>query len=246
MMLINQDSIPRLKSGDPCLLCDPFCPICRGIGYYRVDLPTTHNDFGKAIPCPNRARKGLYGEHSGLNPEEMKWTWDRIIPVHGNNIFDGVDAVKRIVKQGFGWIYLTGGYGQGKSLILKIAIATFLRSHETAAYTRMAEILDHLRAAYDTENPSQESEDRLNWWANLPLLAIDEFDRVRQTEFGDERRFRLLDFRYEQAIRGESITIMASNSDPKHLPGYLYDRIRDGRFEIIQLEGRSVRPGLSW
>lgn len=94
--------------------------------------------------------------------------------------------------------------------------------------------------------PSGESEARLAWWSNLPLLAIDEFDRVNNTAWASERQFLLMDQRYEQAIRGKSITILASNTDPAKLAGYLYDRISDRRFEIIRVHGESYRRGTEW
>ena len=77
----------------------------------------------------------------------------------------------------------------------------------------MAEILDHLREAFQSNSKVSESS-RLAWWAQLPVLAIDEFDRVRDTGYGQERRFVLMDRRYEGALRQENVTIMASNSDP--------------------------------
>ncbi len=155
-------------------------------------------------------------------------------------------AVIDTLSRGSGWVYLWGPPGLGKTLVLKIAVAEMLRRHKAAAYTRMAELIDHLRSAFDARDPSEEAQRRLDWWAGLPLLAIDEFDRVRNTEYSNERRFLLLDRRYEQALNGKSITIMAANADPATLEPYLYDRIRDGRFTVVKLEGDSARPGSEW
>jgi DNA replication protein DnaC len=128
---------------------------------------------------------------------------------------------------------------------LKIAVAESIRAGNDAAYVRMSEILNHLRATFHDSIQESESS-RLSWWSSLPVLAIDEFDRVRSTDYGEERRFVLMDRRYEQAIRCEGVTLIASNSDPKRLPGYLYDRVRDGRLSVIKIEGGSLRPGLSY
>ena len=215
-------------------ICRMDCPICGGIGYVKTDL-------GKVEICPNSDPLKVYtGERYGIDTGERALTWSKIEAM--NNTDAAADAVQRVIQRGYGWVYLWGPPGLGKTLILKIAVAEYLRSHRLGAYIRMAEILDDLRAAFDAQNPSEESQKRLDWWSNLPLLAIDEFDRVRATEYASERRFLLMDRRYEQALREKSITIMTSNSDPAALESYLFDRIQDGRFEIVKVRGDSFRP----
>jgi DNA replication protein DnaC len=122
-------------------------------------------------------------------------------------------------------------------------VAEFCRAtRQPASYTRMAEIIDHLRGSFDAKNPSEESTARLDMWSELPFLAIDEFDRVRSTEYATERRFVLMDRRYEQACRQRSITLMASNCTPDDLEGYLADRIYDGRFKVVHLQDSQPGP----
>jgi hypothetical protein len=220
-------------------ICSIDCPICGGIGFVQT------GDGQHVTPCPNVDPLKLYpGEKYGLSEEERGWDWDIVEEL--NNALQGMYAVQRAMARGAGWVYLWGPPGLAKTLIIKIAVAESLRSRRAAAYTRMAEILDDMRGAFDARDPSAEGQRRLDWWADLPLLAIDEFDRVRSTEYASERRFLLMDKRYEQALRGKSITLLTSNEDPAKLEGYLYDRIRDGRFEIVRLTGDSARPGMEW
>ena len=225
-------------------LCSPGCDICGGSGYYRMDVDISDQRFGKVLICPNVDRTDLPGfDRVGLRKEELKsMTWDILIKESG--IQKSIKAVKETLKRGHGWVFLYGGFGVGKTYVLKIAIAEMIRSGQQASYVRMAEILDHLRESFNDDVKEMETK-RLEYWSKLPILAIDEFDRIRNTEYGDERRFVLLDRRYEDAVRENSITLLASNSDPSKLPGYLYDRVRDGRFKIINLPGESFRPGIS-
>lgn len=217
-------------------ICTMDCPICGGIGYVR-------DDNGKVNICPNVNPLRVYpGERYGVDNEEREFTWAMVQPF--NNVMAAVNAVKRALDRGYGWVYLWGPPGLGKTLVLKIAVALYLKDYKAAAYCRMAEIIDDLRAAFDAKNPSEESQRKLDWWADLPLLAIDEFDRVRTTEYSDERRFLLMDRRYEMSLREKTITIMASNNDPSTMDGYLWDRIRDGRFAVVHVQGESVRPGM--
>ena len=78
-------------------------------------------------------------------------------------------------------------------------------------------------------------------WEVLDNVAATVMDRVRGTEYTTERKFLLMDKRYEDALRQKSVTIMASNEDPRNLDGYLADRIHDGRFLVIKMGGSSGR-----
>ncbi len=226
-------------------LCLPDCEICDGSGYYRLKVDLDDERFGKLQICPNVDRSSLPGfSMVGLEKEEIEsLNWKSMINEPG--VENSIKAVTGTLEQGFGWVFLYGGYGVGKTFALKIAIAEMIREGREAAYVRMAEILDHLRDSFDDGVLEKETA-RLEYWSKLPILAIDEFDRVRNTEYGSERRFVLMDRRYESAVREKSITILASNSDPSKLPGYLYDRVRDGRFRIVNLSGGSFRPGMNY
>ncbi len=230
------------KRPDQAVICQPNCPVCGGVGRVRADLPIDHPRFGRLFPCPEIDRAQLLGSWAGLEGLERDLGWGDIVQVNG--VERAIEAVKKTIRRGWGWVYLWGGYGQGKTLVLKVAVALWLREHGKAAYVRMADIIEDLRAAYDTQHPSRESASRLAKWAGVPLLAIDEVDRLRETEYAQEKRFVMLDRRYEKALRRQSITIMAANQGPGSLPGYLYDRVRTGAFEIVQLEGGSFRPAM--
>lgn len=227
------------------ILCIPDCEICGGSGYYRVQVPFDDPRFGKMLICQNVDRSTLPGiSPIGLDRSEISsLTWDILVNEPGIGL--AINTVKETLERGFGWVFLYGGFGVGKTFIQKIAVAEVIRSGKDAAYVRMAEILDHLRESF--QEGIQESEnERLAYWSKLPILAIDEFDRARNTEYMNERRFVLMDRRYEGAARENSITILSSNEDPSNLPGYLYDRVCDGRFKIICLSGESFRPGMNY
>lgn len=221
-------------------LCAPDCPTCGGIGYFRKDIDDIHDpEFGRAFPCPNREAR--YSPRCGLTQNEATLlTWNQI-DENGEALI-AAEIVRETLARGHGWVYLWGGYGRAKTLILKIAAAEALRSKKEAAYTRMAEIFDHLRGAYDTDHPNQESTRRLDWYAELPLLCIDEFNRFRATDFAADRLGVLIDRRYVQAEREQGITLMAANVAPHQLNGYIADRIEDGRFTVFHLPGESYRP----
>lgn len=159
-------------------------------------------------------------------------------------------AARDMVTNPFGWLYLWGGPGNAKSEAL-IAIVNELNEagYGTVMYTTFTSLIDWMRDSF-RERKAQEKDpaanmgyiERFERILKVRCLAIDEMDKARSTEFADEFRFHFLDERYRQAIRGETVTLFASNTDPALLPEPLYDRVRDGRFKIIHNTAPSARP----
>lgn len=235
------------------ILCKPDCLICGGVGFVRFDVPVGHPKFGKLERCPNMdvdAVSPAYAQKYGLSKKERELDWPDVLQIENSNIQDVAEKVKSVFDRGYGWIYLWGDFGIGKTLLLQIVAACGLRDGKESAYIRMAEIMDMLRDGYKTDDYSE----RMGWLQSLPILCIDEFERVAEKQSNGlswvaEKRFVLMDVRYVSAGRGDTLTIMAGNQDPSKLSfddGYLWDRIRDKRFMILRVSGKSLRPGLEW
>jgi len=228
------------------------------VGYVRYELPIGHPQFGKVERCPNAlakaiersARSGDIDPRVGLTAEEicdLSWSMVR----GGINQADQAGRVtKQAYQRGYGLVFLYGGFGQGKSLVLKIAVATALNEGKRAAYANMAGVLDDIRTAYDErENKMTELVRRMEWWSSLDVLAIDELDKVGATDWAQERIFQLLDARYQRAIRQKALTVIAANYQKlDELSGYLRSRIEDNRFAgegcVIYLKGTDGRKSM--
>lgn len=224
--------------------CIPDCPICRGIGWIRVDVPIENPNFGKLQMCPNMDIYKVYGRLLGLTEQEALLSWEDLILVD-NDARSAHLAITNTLNRGYGWVYLWGSYGRAKTIILKIAVAEALRKQKAGVYIRMAEFVDNLRLAFDDNNPNTSLVSRLDWWSKLPILAIDEVDKINLTGFAREKMFLLFDRRYEDATLNKTgVTLLSSNLPPMALDPYLTDRIRDGRFAVIEMAGSSVRPAL--
>jgi chromosomal replication initiation ATPase DnaA len=79
---------------------------------------------------------------------------------------------------------------------------------------------------------------------SLPVLCIEEVDRVNLTGWARETLHRLLDARYNQ--RRELLTVLASNLAPEQLPadfGYLASRMRGG--QVVEVAGLDMRPAIA-
>ena len=221
-------------------------PFVDGSGWVRRNVPLHSAEFGKLLPCPNSDPFKRYGFISGLVDEDKNTHWDSVIET-SPDVVKAIAAIKSTLQRGYGWVTLWGECGLAKTKMLKIAIAEYIREQrQPASYANMLDIINHMRSAYDTNNPNGESEKRLDLWSGLRVLAIDEFEKVNETDFATSKRFSLMDRRYEEACRMKSITLIATNKNPAMFDSYLFDRIRDGRFSVIQLRGKSVRPMMKY
>lgn len=222
------------------------CSICHGTGLISYDVPVDDPRFGKLYPCPEIPRIDLPAfSVTGLVPGDLERSWDYIYPA--GNIMEAVQKVRATLDRGYGWVYIYGRYGIAKTTLLKIATAEWFNRHGSGCrYVNMADMMDDLRSSYDEEKGQTEIVNRMDKWEAYHLLALDEMDKGNITPFVEERRFAILNKRYERALYKDSITLMASNSPPETLGSYLFSRIRDNRFEIVQLNGDDVRASLDW
>jgi DNA replication protein DnaC len=228
------------------MTCAPNCPTCSGAGFIRREVPIGHADFGKLFPCPEIEATKLYDfERRGIYPED-RVTWDDLKAVPGVQRMKA--AADELVSRGYGWAFFWGGPGQAKSVALKIIVRQLLEAKFDATYTSMSKILENLRAVYGEYVDKRETaETRMERWQNAPFLAIDEFEKARDTEFTAEKRFALIDARYSMNIeRKLGMTVFASNRDPQEIDAYLASRIFDGRCLVVKLDGVDMRPAMEW
>lgn len=222
--------------------CSIDCEICGGSGWIRREREKTDPAFGSLELCPNVDPFKIYGEKSGLDKVEYFLRWEKILKV--NNIDDAIQILKKVLKNGFGLVYLHGANGLGKTLLLQTFTAESIRLRIKSKYSTMANILEELRAAYSDEQPYGEFSRRSKFYCEVPVLCIDEFDRIKLTEFAVEKIQSIVDARYRSAMNRESITIIASNEQPSKYPAYIANRFYDGRTYIIEMKGNSVRPNI--
>lgn len=214
------------------------------MGFFRLDVPYGHEQFGKVVPCDNPfhypERLARLADLSNLNPADLSRRLRDIQPNDDNLAM--LDAARAIIAKPYGWLYIWGGPGNAKTEAL-IAIVNELNTggKGPAMYITLARLIEWVRDAF--RDGAQDSyTNRFERALHIKAMAIDEMDKARETDFSEEFRFHFLDERYRQAARGETVTIFASNTDPAKLPEPIYDRIRDGRFKIVENTAASARP----
>jgi DNA replication protein DnaC len=225
------------------------CPTC-GFppgqpGYLRAEVGPGHPDFGKALPCPACHSLKLVERRQ---PQSQLEGWLAEASFE-NYWYDAanqavVRAAYEFARKPRGWLTLWGGYGCGKTHLLA-AIANRCRANRIAAeYYTLPDWLDRLRQDPAAYLPILERA------CQVPLLLLDEVDKVRWSDWAVEKIYQLADARYRNLkTHGAAFAL---NRDPRQLLsdppaaglGYLFSRMADARCQLLQLHGADARPML--
>lgn len=232
-------------------------------------MPVGDPRWGKPIRCTNPVHTTQtvvkLGSLSQLHPADTRIRLSDIKPLPGNSENGTVGneamlrACKRMIERPFGWLYLWGTYGNAKTVALKaVCNHLSLAGYRPVVYIKFSRLVDIIRdaeAARYAKGRHFEKNGTLELWDNgkidlhdrllrIKVLAIEEFDKARVTALMEEFRFDFLDDRYEQALRGETVTLFASQSPPEELPGALESRVNDNRFMVAYNDADDTRAAM--
>lgn len=228
------------------------CPVCNGWGWVRVHVPVGHPNFGTLTPCD--CQREIREQHrferlvqiSGLLPQELALRFENVVErAEGGDTREMLKLARAFVTNPRGMLTVWGGYGNGKTLILQAIINEF--RHQCGiwgTYVRLKDLIDYIRAGNAT-GAMDDARARYEELKACPVLAIDECDGPRMTDYAEEFRRAFFDDRYRLAVYREAHTVLAMNCDPVTLPGDIADRLRDGRFTIHHNADASMRPAMS-
>jgi len=139
------------------------------------------------------------------------------------------------------WALFSGRFGTGKTHILAGIVNACRLAGLHARYVHSAGILDEIRETFD-DRAARTTAEVVAEYVRVPLLAVDELDRIRWSEWAETQLFHLLEARYQA---GRS-TVFASNLGPLELEGIgstaaaIVSRISSGI--VVALTGGDLRP----
>jgi DNA replication protein DnaC len=243
----RRTSAPRQPStnGD---VGDPNCPVCKGIGYIRKDVPVGHPDFGEAFPCP-QCRANLshsLQRFSQLTEKEGRCRLEDISTVNRPATKRVLEACRAFLGSPDHILTIHGRVGTGKTMVAHAVFNDLLRRGISAVYVRLADMLDYIREAYDhaPDDRGPGASRRLHEFAEAPVLIIDEFDKVNITPWVQERLELLVDRRHRLAEDGGAGTILVMNSDPARQCESIASRLLAGCNRVVNNDDTDIRSAL--
>lgn len=135
---------------------------------------------------------------------------------------------------------LYGSCGNAKTVALQAIVNACLANSLGAVYTTLYDLIGYVREAYQA-GASDSAWARMTRLQSIPVLCIDELDKVKPTDWVREFETQLFDTRYRRGLAGTLGTVIAMNGDIEDLPAHLLSRLRDGRNVIVHNADRDMR-----
>jgi len=217
---------------------EEVCPICKGLGYVRLDLPVGHPDFGRLFPCTCReaelqARRLLQLQEASDISLLSRMTFEafkieergHLLPDQRRTLETAYNIARRFAQNPEGWLLLEGGYGCGKTH-LAAAIANYcIQQGEMVLFVVVPDLLDHLRAAYAPSSPVTFDE-RFEAVRTVPLLILDDLGSQSPSPWAQEKLYQLINYRYNARMP----TVVTTNQPLAELDPRIRSRLVDSEF----------------
>jgi hypothetical protein len=219
----------------------PECPVCGGSGWLRTDRDLCDPLFGKLSPCDCQGDRELARLRglSGLNAHELLVTLSKLRADPGSGTERMVAACRTFIAQPSGFLTLWGGVGTGKTTCLQAITNALMR--RGAVYVSLHELLAYVRGGYNSDAPDDTAHARLQRFESLPVLCLDEIDKVQGSPWVNEQLTALVDARFRSGVAGATGTVLALNQCPDDQPPWIASRLRDGRCCVVHNDGPDAR-----
>jgi DNA replication protein DnaC len=187
------------------------CPICKGAGYLRADVPYGHPSFGKPIACECKEaerkakRRRQLQEMSNLGAFYDKSFRNFNTRVPG--IQEAFSCAYEFAQDPRGWLLLIGPNGCGKTHLAAAIANKSLEDGALVLFATVPDLLDHLRAAFAPT--SKEVYDQLfSRMREAEVLVLDDLGAQQSSPWANEKLFQLLNYRYNSRFP----TVITANS----------------------------------
>lgn len=227
----------RAKGSAPAKPVQADCPECLDAKFVRYDVEMRDPRFGRLFPCPKCNQTGI-GISAGLLDEERKIRILDLDVAERPNSQAMLVAAKTFIQNPIGFLSFCGGNGNGKTVMLMGIVNACLELGIEARYVTAHQLMDYLYEAFD-EKVLETDRGRITRLASIPVLAIDELDKARDTPYAYDMQHHLFDQRYRS--KDAIGTVFAWNGNLSTIP-WPAVRSRLSEFPVIENQDEDMRP----
>jgi len=215
----------------------------------RVTADPDHPDFGRAVPCECARREDADARRRRLLAYSRLGALARL--TFGTLVREGrsadpaaqaryaaaIAAASRYAEAPEGWLVLTGTHGSGKTHVAAAIANRRIERGEPALFLAVADLLDHLRAAY-REDAEVEYDELLEQVRTAPVLVLDDLDAYAETPWAREKFFQVVSHRFNAALP----TVFTCVRPPSRIDPRLGSRLTDPALAQVLELGQEALP----
>ena len=187
------------------------CPICKGAGYLRAEVPYGHPNFGKPIACEckeaERAEKRRLQLRTMSNLEAFSDKSFRNFNPRVPGVQEAFEVAQAYAYNPDGWLVLIGRNGCGKTHLAAAIANQHLVQGSLVLFATVPDLLDHLRATFAPTSPVVYDQ-LFSSMREAELLVLDDLGSEQNSPWASEKLFQLLNYRYNSRFP----TVITTNS----------------------------------
>ncbi len=202
----NIEHGPKSNTGDP------NCSICHGIGFYTLNVPIGHPEFGKGHICTCRQKEVSQSVYEKLykfaNLESLnEFTFDNFKPSGLTGALTdpqilslqaAYNSCKEFATKLNGWLLIMGQFGCGKTHLAAAIANQAVSLGVPTLFLTVPDLLDWIRFSYNDRETTFEA--RFEEIRNIQLLVMDDFGTQNTTPWSQEKIFQILNYRYQNHL----------------------------------------------
>lgn len=236
----------------------PLCSFCGDVGWRHAQPgePEYIAGYEVNVPCENCVKLRIDRQRSELQDvskmtcDEKRLRLSSIMLIKGRpDTQRMVTACVEMVEQSAFMLTIWGSNGNAKSAALVATVNEFLDNGIPAVYIPSYDLLNWLQDAFHSngEIKNESMYERLERIKSVRMLAVDEFQGIKISDWRLEQLRNLIDRRWRDGLDGKSFTLLAMNEDPASLEPRIWSRLQDGRncmdgHPIITNNDSDMRP----
>ncbi|HLH63771.1 MAG TPA: ATP-binding protein [Ktedonobacteraceae bacterium] len=176
------------------------CPICKGAGYLRADVPYGHPNFGKPLACEckeierKEKRRRQLQDISNLGDLRDK-TFQNFRPNVSRPVQMAYQIALQYARNPEGWLVLIGKVGCGKTHLAAAIANQSLEDGAVVLFKTVSDLLDHLRTTY-MPNSTEVYDQLFSKMREAELLVLDDLGAQQSSPWANEKLFQLFNYRY--------------------------------------------------
>jgi DNA replication protein DnaC len=225
---------------------ETVCPICKGAGWLRANVPVGDPFFGRAIPCEctiqerERRNADSLQRLSALDAFRNR-TFENFDP-KVSGVSDAYEIAREYASDPYGWLVLRGGVGSGKTHLAAAIANEAVRRQVPVLFAVVPDLLDHLRATFSPTSAIQYDE-MFEGVRSTFLLVLDDLGTESATPWAQEKLFQLINHRYNNQLPTVITTNRRLESLDERIVSRLGDRVLCAVVEISARDYRALQKG---